>query len=78
MSKDRIAVLHDGIGQGQVKVPELDDKILGDFGQGKGIRIKFKETGYESILERRHVRQGYKVTSKIASNQKMYLLTKGA
>jgi hypothetical protein len=27
--------------------------------------------------ERRHDRQGYKVTSKIASNQKMYFLIKG-
>ena len=48
--KHRIAVLHDGIGQGQVKEPELDDKIPGGFGKRKGIRIKFKEIGYESIL----------------------------
>lgn len=49
-AKHRIAFLHNGISQGQVKVPEPDGVIPGAFGMGKGIRIKFKEIEYESIL----------------------------
>ena len=48
--KDRVALLHDGISQGEVKIPELNDIIPGVFGKDKGIRIKFEELGYESIL----------------------------
>ena len=50
-AKDRVAVPHDGIRLGKVEVPELHDIVPGAFGKHKGIRVKFKELGYESILE---------------------------
>jgi len=49
-SQNRIAVPHHGIGRGKIEIPELHDVILGAFGKSKGIRIKVKEIGYESIL----------------------------
>lgn len=49
-SKDRITFLHDEIGQRQVKIPKLNDRIPRVFGKNKGIRIKFQEFRYESIL----------------------------
>ena len=49
-AKDRIALLHDGISEREVKIPELDDIIPGVLGKGKGIGVKFEEFGYESIL----------------------------
>ena len=49
-AKDRVAVPHDGIRLGKVEVPELHDIVPGAFGKHKGIRVKFKELGYESIL----------------------------
>ena len=36
--------------QGKIKIPELHDIIPGAFRKHEGIRIKLKETGYESIL----------------------------
>ena len=50
-AKDRVAVPHDGIRLGKVEVPELHDIVPGAFGKHKGIRVKFKELGYESILK---------------------------
>ena len=49
-SKNRVAVLHNGIGLGKIKIPELHDIIPGAFREHKGIRVKVKELGYESIL----------------------------
>ena len=49
-SKNRVAVLHNGIGLGKIKIPELHDIIPGAFREHKGIGIKVKELGYESIL----------------------------
>ena len=49
-AKDRIAILHKGIRQGKIEIPELHDIVPGAFGKHKGIRIKFQEIGYESIL----------------------------
>jgi len=48
--KNRVAVLHDGIGLGKIEIPELHDIIPGAFRKHKGIRIKFEELGYKSIL----------------------------
>jgi hypothetical protein len=41
---------NNGIGKGKIQIPELHDIIPGAFGKNKGIRIKFEEFGYESIL----------------------------
>ena len=49
-SKDGVTLLHDGVSEGEVKIPELDDIIPSVFGKDKGIGIKFEELGYESIL----------------------------
>ncbi|WP_050642001.1 MULTISPECIES: hypothetical protein [Clostridia] len=49
-SKDRITVLHNGICQGKIEIPELYDIIPCAFRKPKGIRVKFQEIGYESIL----------------------------
>lgn len=43
-------VLHDGVRQGKIEIPELHDIIPGAFGKYEGIRIKFEKLGYESIL----------------------------
>lgn len=49
-SKNRVTLLHNGIGLGKIEIPEQHDIIPGRFRENKGIRIKFKEVGYESIL----------------------------
>ena len=49
-TKDRITILHKGISQGKIEIPKLHDIVPGAFGKHKGIRIKFQEIGYESIL----------------------------
>ena len=49
-AKDRITVLHDGIGKGEIQIEELHDIVPGAFGKNKGVGIKLKEIGYESIL----------------------------
>ncbi len=49
-AKNRVTLLHNGISQGEIQIPELHDKIPGGFGKYKGIRIKFQKIGYESIL----------------------------
>ena len=41
---------HDRIRLGKIEIPELHDIIPGAFWKHKGIRIKFKKLGYESIL----------------------------
>ena len=49
-TKDRITILHKGISQGKIEIPKLHDIVPGAFGKHKGIRIKFQEIRYESIL----------------------------
>ena len=49
-AKNGVAFLQNGIGLGKIKVPELHDIVPGAFRKHKGLRIKFKELGYESIL----------------------------
>ena len=49
-SENGIAVQHNRIGLGKIKIPELHDIIPGAFGKYKGIRIKLKEIGYEILL----------------------------
>ena len=49
-AKNRVTLLHNGIRQGKIEIPELHDIIPGAFGKRKGIRIEFQEIGYESIL----------------------------
>ena len=49
-AEDRITILHKGISQGKIEIPKLHDIVPGAFGKRKGIRIKFQEIGYESIL----------------------------
>ena len=49
-AKNRITLLHNGIRLGKIQIPELHDIIPGTFRKHKGIRIKFKKIGYESIL----------------------------
>ena len=49
-AKDRVTFLHNGICLGKIEIPELHDIVPGAFWKHKGIRIKFKELGYESIL----------------------------
>lgn len=41
---------HNGISQGEIKIPELHDTVLGVFRKHEGIRIKLKKIGYKSIL----------------------------
>ena len=50
MIQNRVAILHNGIGQGQVEIPELHNIIPDAFGKYKGIGIKLKGFTYESIL----------------------------
>ena len=49
-SENRVAFLHQRIRLGKIQIPELHDIIPGAFWKHKGVRIKFKEIGYESIL----------------------------
>ena len=49
-TQSRVTLLHNGIRQGKIQIPELHDIISGAFGKYKGIRIKFQKIGYESIL----------------------------
>ena len=49
-AKDRITLLHKGISQGKIEIPKLHDIVPGAFGKHKGIGIKLKKIGYESIL----------------------------
>ena len=49
-AKNRVTLLHNGISLGKIQIPELHDIVPGAFGKHKGIRIKLKEIGYESIL----------------------------
>ena len=49
-TKNRVALLHNGICQGKIQIPELHDIVPGAFGKYKGIGIKLKKIGYESIL----------------------------
>ena len=49
-AKNRVTFLHNGISQGEIQIPELHDIIPGAFWKYKGIRIKLKKIGYESIL----------------------------
>lgn len=49
-AKNRVTLLHNGISLGKIQIPELHDIIPGTFRKHKGIRIKFKKIGYESIL----------------------------
>lgn len=48
--KNGVTILHNGISQGKIQIPELHDIIPGAFRKRKRIRIKVKELGYESIL----------------------------
>ena len=50
-AKNRVTILHDRISLGKIEIPELHDIIPSAFGKRKGIRVKFKELGYESILK---------------------------
>ena len=49
-AKNRVTLLHNGIRQGKIQIPELHDIVPGAFGKHKGIGIKLKKIGYESIL----------------------------
>ena len=49
-AKTSYSFLHDRIRLGKIEIPELHDIIPGAFWKHKGIRIKFKKLGYESIL----------------------------
>lgn len=49
-AKDRIIFLHNEVGQGKIEMEELHDIVPGAFRKHKGIRVKLKEIGYESIL----------------------------
>ena len=55
-SKDRIALLHNGICKRKVKIPELDNVIPRRFRKRKGIGIKFQEIGYEAAFFRGFVK----------------------
>ncbi|MBC5742163.1 hypothetical protein FMM74_000855 [Lachnospiraceae bacterium MD308] len=50
-TKNRVTFLHDRIRLGKIKIPELHDIIPSAFGKHKGVRVKFMELGYESILK---------------------------
>ena len=43
-------LLHNGIRQGKIQIPEMQDIVPGAFGKHKGIGIKLKKIGYERIL----------------------------
>ena len=49
-TKNRVAVPHNGICKGKIQIPELHDIVPSAFGKHKGIGIKLKKIGYESIL----------------------------
>ena len=49
-TKNRVTLLHNGICQGKIEIPELHDIVPGAFGKHKGVRIKLNKIGYESIL----------------------------
>ena len=49
-TKNRVTLLHNGIRQGKIQIPELHDIIPGTFRKHEGIRIKLKKIGYKSIL----------------------------
>ena len=49
-AKNRVTLLHNGICQGKIQIPELHDIVPSAFGKHKGIGIKLKKIGYESIL----------------------------
>jgi hypothetical protein len=49
-TKNRVTLLHNGICQGKIEIPKLHDIVPCAFGKHKGIRIKLKKIGYESIL----------------------------
>ncbi|MBE7725366.1 MAG: hypothetical protein E7244_13375 [Enterocloster citroniae] len=49
-SKGRVTILHNGIRKRRIQIPELHDILPSAFGKCKGVRIKFEEIGYESIL----------------------------
>ena len=49
-AKNRVTLLHNGIRQGKIQIPELHDIIPGTFRKHEGIRIKLKKIGYKSIL----------------------------
>ena len=49
-TKNRVTLLRNGICQGKIEIPKLHDIVPCAFGKYKGIRIKFQEIGYESIL----------------------------
>ena len=49
-AKNGVTLLHNGISLGKVQIPELHDIIPATFRKYEGIRIKLKESGYESIL----------------------------
>lgn len=49
-AKNRVALPHNGISQGEIQIPELHDIIPGTFRKHEGIGIKRKEIGYERIL----------------------------
>ena len=46
LGKDRVVLLHNGIRQGKIEIPELHDIIPGTFRKHEGIRIKLKGIGY--------------------------------
>ena len=49
-AKNRVTLLHNGICQGKIQIPELHDIIPGTFRKHERIRIKLKKIGYKSIL----------------------------
>ena len=49
-AENGIAFLHNGIRRRKIQEPELDNVIPGILRKAKGIRVKFKKIGYESIL----------------------------
>ena len=49
-TKNRVTLLRNGICQGKIEIPKLHDIVPCAFGKHKGIRIKLKKIGYESIL----------------------------
>ena len=49
-AKNRVTLLHNGIRQGKIQIPELHDIIPGTFRKHERIRIKLKKIGYKSIL----------------------------
>ncbi|MBE5866798.1 MAG: hypothetical protein E7292_11425 [Lachnospiraceae bacterium] len=49
-TKEGITFLHNGIGKGKIKIPELDNVIPGTLRKRERVRIKFQEIRYEGIL----------------------------